>query len=53
MKNLWDPKEASQFEENSLQMRVYSSHLLGNNSDLVLYGGGNTSVKFQETNLFG
>ena len=53
MKNLWDPKEASQFEENSLQMRVYSSRLLGNNSDLVLHGGGNTSVKFQETNLFG
>ena len=53
MKNLWDPKEASQFVENSLQMRVYSSRLLGNNSDLVLHGGGNTSVKFQETNLFG
>ena len=53
MKNLWDPKEASQFDENSLQMRVYSSRLLGNNSDLVLHGGGNTSVKFQETNLFG
>ena len=34
-------------------MRVYSSRLLGNNSELVLHGGGNTSVKFRETNLFG
>ncbi len=53
MKNLWDPKEASQFEENTLQMRVYSSRLLGQNSDLVLHGGGNTSVKVREINVFG
>ena len=53
MKNLWDSKEASLYEENSLQMRIYSSRLLGQNSDLVLHGGGNTSVKLMETNLFG
>ena len=53
MKNLWDPKEAAQFEENTLQMRVYSSRLLGQNSDLVLHGGGNTSVKVREINFFG
>jgi rhamnose utilization protein RhaD (predicted bifunctional aldolase and dehydrogenase) len=51
MKNLWDPKEAAQFEENTLQMRVYSSRLLGQNSDLVLHGGGNTSVKVREINF--
>ncbi|MBC8258857.1 MAG: bifunctional aldolase/short-chain dehydrogenase [SAR324 cluster bacterium] len=53
MKNLWDQGVAKQFEEDSLQMRVYSSNLLGQNTDLVLHGGGNTSVKLKQTNLFG
>ena len=53
MKNLWDPEAVTQFEENTLQLRVYTSRLLGQNSDLVLHGGGNTSVKIQQTNLFG
>ena len=53
MKNLWDQKIASRLEENSLQLRVYSSQLLGLDSDLVLHGGGNTSVKLRETNIFG
>ena len=53
MKNLWDQKTASRLEENSLQLRVYSSQLLGLDSDLVLHGGGNTSVKLRETNIFG
>ena len=53
MKNLWDPEAVAQFEENTLQLRVYTSRLLGQNSDLVLHGGGNTSVKNQQTNLFG
>ena len=34
-------------------MRVYSSQLLGSEEDLVLHGGGNTSVKTKETNIFG
>lgn len=53
MKNLWDPEAVAQFEDNTLQLRVYTSRLLGQNSDLVLHGGGNTSVKIQQTNLFG
>ena len=53
MKNLWNSDAADQIEENSLQMRVFSSQLLGQNPDLVLHGGGNTSVKLLETNLFG
>ena len=43
MKNLWDQKTASRLEENSLQLRVYSSQLLGLDSDLVLHGGGTVS----------
>ena len=53
MKNLWNTNAVAQIEENSLQMRVFSSQLLGQNPDLVLHGGGNTSVKLLETNLFG
>ncbi len=53
MKNLWDQKTASRFEKNPLQLRVFSSKLLGLDSDLVLHGGGNTSVKHRETNMFG
>jgi rhamnose utilization protein RhaD (predicted bifunctional aldolase and dehydrogenase)/NAD(P)-dependent dehydrogenase (short-subunit alcohol dehydrogenase family) len=53
MKNLWDEQEAAQFSDSDLSMRVYTSRLLGRNSDLVLHGGGNTSVKSSLTNIFG
>jgi rhamnose utilization protein RhaD (predicted bifunctional aldolase and dehydrogenase)/NAD(P)-dependent dehydrogenase (short-subunit alcohol dehydrogenase family) len=33
--------------------RVYSSRLLGAEADLVMHGGGNTSVKVTEPDLFG
>ena len=33
--------------------RVRTSNLLGQNENLVLHGGGNTSVKILENNLFG
>ena len=33
--------------------RVYTSRLLGRDKSLVLHGGGNTSVKMRENNLFG
>ena len=36
-----------------LQLRIYTSRLLGAESGLVLHGGGNTSVKVDEPNLFG
>ena len=35
--------------KDDLDQRVYSSHLLGSVPDLVLHGGGNTSVKTEET----
>ncbi len=44
MKNLWDDKEASQCKSD-LDLRVYTSNLFGQSDELVLHGGGNTSVK--------
>jgi rhamnose utilization protein RhaD (predicted bifunctional aldolase and dehydrogenase)/NAD(P)-dependent dehydrogenase (short-subunit alcohol dehydrogenase family) len=54
MKSLWTDAEASQFEKlGPLGLRVYSSRLLGRDKSLVLHGGGNTSIKLREKNLFG
>ena len=53
MKNLWNDKEAKSFGVDFLNQRVYSSRLLGRNPDLVLHGGGNTSVKGSYKNIFG
>ena len=44
MKNLWRDEEAKKFKTD-LDLRVYTSNLLGSSDDLVLHGGGNTSVK--------
>ncbi|CAA6817953.1 MAG: Oxidoreductase, partial [uncultured Sulfurovum sp.] len=44
MKNLWNEEEASNYKTD-LELRVYSSNLLGRSDELVLHGGGNTSVK--------
>ncbi len=44
MKNLWDAEEASKYVSD-LELRVYTSNLLGQSDELVLHGGGNTSVK--------
>jgi rhamnose utilization protein RhaD (predicted bifunctional aldolase and dehydrogenase)/NAD(P)-dependent dehydrogenase (short-subunit alcohol dehydrogenase family) len=52
MKSLWSDAEAAQFA-GPLGPRVYTSRLLGRERSLVLHGGGNTSVKLRETNLFG
>ncbi len=53
MKSSWDNKEAKKCGNNLLKMRVYTSHLLGKEEDLVMHGGGNTSVKIREQNIFG
>lgn len=47
MKNLWNEKEAAACNDD-LALRVYTSNLLGRSDDLVLHGGGNTSVKLEE-----
>ena len=52
MKSLWDDVEAATYA-GPLGPRVYSSRLLGRDKSLVLHGGGNTSVKLSETDLFG
>lgn len=53
MKNLWQEKDAALWSvDQDLGLRVYSSRLLGQNPDLVLHGGGNTSVKGSAVNVF-
>jgi rhamnose utilization protein RhaD (predicted bifunctional aldolase and dehydrogenase)/NAD(P)-dependent dehydrogenase (short-subunit alcohol dehydrogenase family) len=52
VKSLWSDAEAAQFP-GPLGPRVYTSRLLGRDRSLVLHGGGNTSVKLREKNLFG
>src|SRR5688572_22574679 len=52
MQSLWNDDEALGYE-GDLGLRVYTSRLLGRDKSLVLHGGGNTSVKIRERNLFG
>jgi rhamnose utilization protein RhaD (predicted bifunctional aldolase and dehydrogenase)/NAD(P)-dependent dehydrogenase (short-subunit alcohol dehydrogenase family) len=52
MHSLWDDAEAAGFT-GPLGPRVYTSRLLGRDKSLVLHGGGNTSVKLREKNVFG
>lgn len=52
MQNRWDEAEAAQFPGEIGQL-VYVSRLLGQDFDLTQYGGGNTSVKRVEADLFG
>lgn len=53
MKSLWDDAEARQFQNSALDLRVYTSRLLGREPSLVLHGGGNTSVKTTIKDMFG
>src|SRR6185295_6393765 len=52
MKSLWNDADAAQFT-GPLGLRVYTSRLLGRDKSLVLHGGGNTSVKLREKDVFG
>ncbi|HEV8579190.1 MAG TPA: bifunctional aldolase/short-chain dehydrogenase [Thermoanaerobaculia bacterium] len=52
MESLWNDDEAAEYP-GDLGLRVYTSRLLGRDKSLVLHGGGNTSVKVREPNLFG
>jgi rhamnose utilization protein RhaD (predicted bifunctional aldolase and dehydrogenase)/NAD(P)-dependent dehydrogenase (short-subunit alcohol dehydrogenase family) len=52
MDSQWNEREAAQFE-GLLGQRVYTSRLLGRDHTLVLHGGGNTSVKIRERDIFG
>ncbi len=53
MKSLWDEKEFTSCGEHPLDQRVYTTRLIGRETDLVIHGGGNTSVKADVKNVFG
>ena len=53
MKDLWDDDGAAECGDDLLALRVYASRLIGQSVDLVLHGGGNTSVKASFTDIFG
>src|SRR5262249_23714849 len=59
MKNRWDEREARSFIARykaagpDLALRTYSARLIGQDSSLVLHGGGNTSVKTVRRTLDG
>jgi rhamnose utilization protein RhaD (predicted bifunctional aldolase and dehydrogenase)/NAD(P)-dependent dehydrogenase (short-subunit alcohol dehydrogenase family) len=53
MDSLWNDQEAAGYGADPLGLRVYTSRLLGRSPELVLHGGGNTSVKTTETDFFG
>jgi rhamnose utilization protein RhaD (predicted bifunctional aldolase and dehydrogenase)/NAD(P)-dependent dehydrogenase (short-subunit alcohol dehydrogenase family) len=52
MQNRWNDNQAATCE-GMLDECVYGSRLLGADTALVLHGGGNTSVKITETDLYG
>ena len=52
MQSLWSDEEAAAYP-GDLGARVYTSRLLGRDPALVMHGGGNTSVKVVERDLFG
>ena len=53
MQNLWNDSDAAAFCGGDLSLRVHTSRLLGREPQLVLHGGGNTSVKSMATDFFG
>ena len=59
MKNYYSDSNAASFAKQlgdcnpDLAMRTYTSQIIGKEADLVLHGGGNTSVKSTITNLLG
>lgn len=63
MRSRWTDSEAQEFVASQvarqagvseeLALRIYTSRLIGEESGLVLHGGGNTSLKTEEPDLFG
>ncbi len=49
MRSYFDENISKTYANDPLLMRVYTSRLLGKSKDLVLHGGGNTSVKIDDT----
>lgn len=61
MRSLWNETEAQGYVDRyarmdigaDLALRVYTTRLLGQDTRLVLHGGGNTSVKTETRDLLG
>ena len=60
IRNLWSDEAAQTAllgaqtqQAQDLALRLYTSRLIGADPELVLHGGGNTSVKTQAVDLFG
>ena len=53
MKSFWKDHDADPHQGDLLALRVYSSRLIGQDPNLVLHGGGNTSVKAPFVDIFG
>ena len=60
MQSKWSDREAARFVERygadwgeDLALRIYLAGLIGSEEDLVLHGGGNTSVKTVFRNILG
>lgn len=61
IENWYSPEDAQKWRDDAgadpadqeLGERVYTSRLIGQNPDLLMHGGGNTSVKLERPNLFG
>lgn len=51
MQNLWRDEEAGAL--SGLDLLVYRSRLIGRDPNLVVWGGGNTSIKHEETDFRG
>ncbi len=52
LKSLWNKRDARACN-TELELRAYSSRLLGREPALVLHGGGNTSCKGEVADIFG
>jgi rhamnose utilization protein RhaD (predicted bifunctional aldolase and dehydrogenase) len=58
--NRWDDNEAKKFidaagadlADQELALRVYTSQIIGQDLNLVLHGGGNTSCKLKRRDIF-
>ncbi|MEO2166660.1 MAG: bifunctional aldolase/short-chain dehydrogenase [bacterium] len=59
MKSLWSDQEAQEYREryaewgDDIALRVYTSRLIGRDPELVMHGGGNTSVKTTRDDVLG
>ena len=50
---VWVSEAGDDPADRALALRVYSSRLIGSDPDLVMHGGGNTSIKVTRPDLFG